>query len=192
MNNLFINNIQTDGYLWGAAIDTDQNLLIAHNTFLQDDSTDAAVHLYSTAGSCVVKNNIFLGVARGISEDGALTPTISYNDFDGVMNILYRDSQDLGEDLFFTELTVDNMSNNLDSPSGLVGLGVDSGFLAIAPAYDADTHTTTITDTSKSWTEDQWAGSGRGDREHGIVALPDCVQHRHNAYGGRQRASSRL
>jgi hypothetical protein len=157
-NNIFFGD-HTPGAVTSGALHTEQAVSVLNNTFYGND-TDSHLSVPVSSAACIVRNNIFGNAQNAITQANE-TPVfpIDHNCFFDVTNILWRDGEGLGTDLYFVGLIVNEFENNIVSAPGFIGLGPASGTFTVAPAYDANRGVTIANVSGVSWETNQWEGA---------------------------------
>ncbi len=158
-NNLFLNNTIASSSSGGTSIRADTNMSLINNTFYESDTGDSCIKIETGASNSILKNNIFSDMDTAILAEGESNLTITHNDFYNLTDILNRNNQALGDDPVFIELLLPGCSDNKDWDPGLEGEGVETGTLDADPVFDVGNKYTTLTDSTKTWTTDQWKGA---------------------------------
>jgi hypothetical protein len=94
-NNVFLYNSvgSTTSKLRGSACYSKQDAIFGWNTFVGGLIDESVLNIADSAAGSVVRGNIFSLVDTAIWEEGALDLPITYNDFDGAIDVLYRNGQ---------------------------------------------------------------------------------------------------
>ena len=163
-NNIFLYN--------PTGIISRQSLNIENNTFFHNNK---AVAIEASVSNSFIFNNIFAYSWVAIWEKEELNIPIKNNNFFNNSNFLLRNNQEMGNDLFFTEMVLNSFSDNNDWNPLIVGEGLDYGVWTDKPHYSEENNLTVFTDNNKNWEKDKWIGSclnisnSNDTRQHYIV-----------------------
>jgi len=133
-----------------------QNLNIVNNTFFYNNQ---GVSIETSGSNSSIFNNIFAYSWIAIREKGEFNIPISYNNFYSNTNILHRNNQEMGSDLFFIEMLLNSFNDNKDWDPKIKVDGLEVGTWTENANYSEENNLTIFTDSNKNWEKNKWSGS---------------------------------
>jgi hypothetical protein len=152
-NNLFLDNNSASD------IRVEHDALLLNNHFKAGELTsNTAIRLGTNSETSAIRNNHVENYQTAIFEPSDFTFPITDNNFFGVTNLLNRNGN-VFDDLFFAELSVSGMSDNLQiTPSLQTPTQIEGGTISEPMVYDPETFETTLNIPGEAWAPNQFAG----------------------------------